>query len=80
MKIGRANSGFQGKRGVAQKSWMARNIFNIEKILRENSVFEGKRKLLKNPEQWKYSQYSIFSVYSLWVIRVIWTSAVCNVD
>jgi len=30
---------------------MARNIFNTVKILRENSVFEGKRKLLKNPEQ-----------------------------
>ena len=50
------------------------------KILRENSVSEDKRKLLKNPEQWKYSQYSIFSVYSLVVIRVIWTSVVCNLD
>jgi len=50
------------------------------KILRENSVFEGKRKLFKNPEQWKYFRYSIFSVYSLVVIRVIWASAVCNLD
>ena len=50
------------------------------KILRENSVFEGKRKLLKNPEQWKYFQCSILSVYSLGLIRVIWTSVVCNLD
>jgi len=34
------------------------------KIFRENSVFQGKRKFLKNPEQWKYFQYSVFSVYS----------------
>jgi len=80
MKIFRANSVFQGKRRVAQKSWMVRNIFNTAKILRENSVFEGKRKLLKNPEPWKYFQYSIFSVYSLEVIRVIWASVVCNLD
>jgi len=59
---------------------MVRKIFNTVKILRENSVFEGKRKLLKNPEQWKYFQYSIFSVYSLGLIRVIWTSVVCNLD
>jgi len=38
------------------------------KILLENSVFQGKRKLLKNPEQWKYFQYSILSVYSLGVM------------
>jgi len=48
---------------------MVRNIFNTVKILREN-VFEGKRKLLKNPEPWKYFPYSIFSVYSLGVVRV----------
>jgi len=30
---------------------MVRNIFSTVKILRENSVFEGKRKLLKNAEQ-----------------------------
>jgi len=47
----RANFVFQGKRRVAQKSWMVRNIFNTVKILLENSVFQGKRKLLKNPEQ-----------------------------
>jgi len=80
VKIFRANFVFQGKRRVAQKSWMVRNIFNTVKILRENSVFEGKHKLLKNAEQWKYFQYSIFSVYSLGVIRVIWASVVCNLD
>jgi len=36
--------------------------------------------LLKNPKQWKHSQYSIFSVYSRGVIRVIWTGVVCNLD
>jgi len=50
------------------------------KILRENSVFEGKRKLLKNPEQWKYFQYTAFSVYLLGVMCVIWVSVVCNLD
>jgi len=30
---------------------MVRNIFNAVKSLRENSVFQGKRKLLKNAEQ-----------------------------
>jgi len=30
---------------------MVRNIFNTVKSLLENSVFQGKRKLLKNPEQ-----------------------------
>jgi len=30
---------------------MVRKIFNTVKILPENSVFERKRKLLKNPEQ-----------------------------
>jgi len=80
MKNFRANSVFQGKRRVAQKSWMVRNIFITVKILRENPVFQGKRKLLKNPEQWKYFQYSIFSMYSLGAIRVIWASVVCNLD
>jgi len=56
---------------------MVRNIFNTVKILKENYVFQGKLKLLKNPEQWKYFQYSI---YSLGVIRVIWASVVCNLD
>jgi len=46
----------------------------------KNSVFESKRKLLKNPEQWKYFQCSILSVYPLGVIRVIWASVVCNLD
>jgi len=78
MKNFRENCGFQGKRRVAQKSWMVRNIFNTVKIFRENSVFQGKRTLLKNLEQWKYFQYSWFSVYSLALISVIWASVVCN--
>jgi len=40
---------------------MVGNLFNTVKILRENPDFQGKRKLLKNPEQWKYFQYSIFT-------------------
>ena len=76
----RANSVFQGKRKVAQNSWMVKNIFNTVKHFRANSVFQGKRKLLKNPERWKYFQYSVFSVYSLGVIGVCWASVVCNLD
>jgi len=37
---------------------MVRNIFNKVKVLRENSVFQGNRKLFKNLEQWK-----IFSIH-----------------
>jgi len=51
MKIFRANSVFQGKRKVAQKSRMVKNIFNTAKIFRAKSVFQGKRKLLKYPER-----------------------------
>jgi len=65
VKTFKANSVFQGKRRVAQKSWMVRNVFNTVKYFRGNSVFQGKRKLLKNPEQWKFFQYSVFSVCSL---------------
>ena len=61
----RANFVFQGKSKVAQKSWMVENIFNTVKHFRANSVFQGKRSLLKDPERWKFFQYSVFSVYSL---------------
>jgi len=44
---------------------MVRNIFNTAKILRKNSVVQGKRKLLKNPEQWK--------IFSLQCIQCIFT-------
>jgi len=37
---------------------MAKNIFNAAKIFRANSVFQGKRKLLKNPKWYKIFQYS----------------------
>jgi len=30
-------------------------------MFRANCVFQGKRKLLKNPEQLKYFQYSVYS-------------------
>jgi len=58
---------FSGQAQVAPKSWMVKNIFNTVKHFRANSVFQGKRKLLKNPERWKNLHYSIFSVglYSL---------------
>jgi len=36
--------------------------------------------LLKNPEGWKIFLCSVFSVYSVGVIRVIWASVVCNLD
>jgi len=80
VKIFRAYSVFQGKRKVAQKSWMVNSIFNTVTNFWSNSVFQGKRKLLKNPKRWKTFQYSIFSVYSLGVIHVIWASVVCNLD
>jgi len=32
------------------------------KIFRANSVFQGKRILLKNPERWKIFQYSVYSL------------------
>jgi len=44
---------------------MVKNIFNTVKSFRGKSIFLGKRKFLKNPEQLKYFQYSVFSVYSL---------------
>jgi len=40
---------------------MVRNIFSTVKMFRANCVFQGKRKLLKNPEQLKYFQYSVYS-------------------
>ena len=61
----RANSVFQGKRRVAQKSWMVRNIFNTVKILRENSVFEGKCKLLKILSSENILN-TVYSVYIHW--------------
>jgi len=49
-------------------------IFNTLKIFRENSVFQGKSKLLKSCE--------IFNIVyiHLWATRGIWASAVCNLD
>jgi len=41
---------------------MVRTIFNTVKILRENSVFQGKRKMLKNPEV-KNIFNTVYSVY-----------------
>jgi len=40
---------FSGQAQVAQKSWMIKNI-SIQWKIQGNPVFEGKRKLLKNPE------------------------------
>ena len=50
------NSGqtlFSGKAQVAQKSWMIKDIYSKQRI-QCNSCFQGKRKLLKNLEWWKY--------------------------
>ena len=44
------NSVFSGQAQVAQQSWMVKNIFHTMKNFRAHSVFQGKRKLLKNPE------------------------------
>ena len=41
---------FSGQVQVAKKSWMVKNIFNTVKNFRANSIFQGKRKLLKIPE------------------------------
>jgi len=44
---------------------MVKNILNTVKNFRSNSVYQGKPKLVENPERWKKFQYSVFSVYSL---------------
>ena len=49
---------FSGQARVAEKSWMIKYIFNAVKIFRPPSVFQGKRKLLKNPQCKKCVQYS----------------------
>jgi len=55
--------------------------FNTVKNFRANSVFQGKRKLLKNPVglRWKNLQCSVYCIH-LGVIRVIWASVLCNLD
>ena len=51
--------------------------FNTVKNFKANTVFQGKRKLLKNPARWKNST----TVYiHLGVIRVFWASVLCNLD
>ena len=42
-----------------------KKYFQYSENFQVNSGFKGKRKLLKNPEQWKNFQYSVFSAYSL---------------
>jgi len=51
---------FQGKRKLL-KILNVKSIFNTVKIFRANSVFQGKRKLLKNPERWKNLIQCIFT-------------------
>jgi len=55
---------FSGKPQVDQKSWMEK-IYVQYSEFRARSVFQGKRKLLKNPERWIYFPYSVYSAYSL---------------
>ena len=85
---------FSGQAQVDQISCLIK-IYIQYSQLRANSVFQGKRKLLKNPEPWKNFQYSVFSVYSLRGNPIftlglsftvyslgggIWASVVCNLD
>jgi len=63
VKNSRVNSVF-GASASCSKTWMIKNIYSVQWI-QGTSVFQGKRKLLKNPERWKKFQFSIFSVYSL---------------
>ena len=49
---------FSGQAQVAQKSsWIKKNIYSVQWI-QGTLFFQGKRKLLKNPECKKYIQYS----------------------
>jgi len=41
---------------ICSKILNVKRIFNTVKNFRGSSVFQGKRKSLKNPEQWKYFQ------------------------
>ena len=41
---------FSGQAQVTQNSRIIKNLFNTAKNFRAPSVFQGKRKLLKNPE------------------------------
>jgi len=52
----RANSAFQGKRRVAQKSWMVRNIFNTVKIFRGN-CFSGQAQVAQ--KSWTMKIFSV---------------------
>ena len=47
---------FSGQAQVAQKSWMIK-IFQYSENFQGNSGFQGKCKLLKNPECKRYIQY-----------------------
>ena len=77
------NSGhtlFFRARASCSKILNVKCTFNTVKNFRENTVFQGRRNLLKNPERWKNFQYN-YSVYiHLGVIRVIWASVVYNLD
>jgi len=49
---------FSGQAQVAQKSWMIKNI-SIQWKISGQLIFQGKRRLIKNPEWWKiYIQFS----------------------
>ena len=59
LKIFRANSVFRASASCSEILNVKR-ISNTVKSFRAHSVFQGKRKLLKNPECKKYIQYSEF--------------------
>jgi len=71
---------FQDKRKVAQKSWMAKNIFNRVKNSRATLFFSATANCwnILNDEKIFNSLYSVY--VHLGLIRVIWASVVCNLD
>jgi len=57
LKNFRAHSVFRASASCS-KILNVKSIFNTVKIFRAHAVFQGKRRLLKNPESQKYIQYS----------------------
>jgi len=62
VKIFKASPVFQGKRKVSQKSWMLKIYIQYSETFLGKLYFQGKRKLLKDPEPRKNFQYSVYSL------------------
>jgi len=65
---------FSGQAQLAQKSLMIKNTYSIHWKFQGNSVFQGKRNLLKTPENKKY----IFSTVNLGHPLLFRASATCS--